>query len=250
MLGRLFGRKVPQTPSQVPPGTRVYAIGDIHGRADLLKEINQLIHEDAYERQAPRNVVVYLGDYIDRGPDSRGVIDRFLDAPLPGFEIVHLVGNHEDSLLRFLDDLQIGPSWLDYGGDKTLHSYGVAPPDPNSTRDLLRAQAELHRALPQRHLEFYRSLQLSCVEGDYFFVHAGVRPGVALAQQSPDDLIWIRSEFLHSGAEFGKIIVHGHSITALPEVRRNRIGIDTGAYHSGKLTALVLEGEEFAFLQT
>jgi serine/threonine protein phosphatase 1 len=250
MLGKLFGRKMAEARSRVPAGTRVYAIGDIHGRADLLREINQLIHEDAYERQAPRNVVVYLGDYIDRGPHSRAVIDTFLDAPLPGFERVHLVGNHEDSLLRFLDDLQVGPPWLEYGGDATLASYGVEPPDARSTRDLLRAQAELHRALPQRHLEFYRKLPLARVEGDYFFVHAGVRPGVPLDEQATADLLWIRGEFLHSNAEFGKIVVHGHSIADDPQVRRNRIGIDTGAYASGKLTCLVLEGEEFSFLQT
>jgi serine/threonine protein phosphatase 1 len=250
MLGKLFGRRVETVTPRVPAGTRVYAVGDIHGRVDLLREINQLIHEDGYAHQAPRNLVVYLGDYIDRGPHSSEVIDLLLDKPLPGFERVHLAGNHEDSLLRFLHDAAIGPAWLDYGGAATCHSYGVRPPDPASARDLLRAQAELREKLPERHRAFMRGLAATHTEGDYFFVHAGVRPGVPLAAQSPEDLLWIRREFLDSNAEFGKIVVHGHSITELPEVRRNRIGIDTGAFASGHLTCLVLADEAWSFLQT
>jgi serine/threonine protein phosphatase 1 len=250
MLGKFFGRKVEAVAPRVPAGTRVYAVGDIHGRADLLREINQLIHEDAYARQAPRNVVVYLGDYIDRGPGSAEVIDTLIDRPLPGFENVHLIGNHEDSLLRFLTDVQIGPAWLEYGGIATCHSYGVKPPDPRNPRDLIRAQEELSDKVPDRHLRFMRSLVSTYAEGDYFFVHAGVRPGVPLDAQSPEDLLWIRGEFLEATAEFGKIVVHGHTITELPEVRRNRIGIDTGAFASGHLTCLVLEGESWSFLQT
>jgi serine/threonine protein phosphatase 1 len=234
----------------VPANTRVYAVGDIHGRLDLLTEINQLIHEDAYARQAPRNVVVYLGDYIDRGPQSREVIDELIDHPLPGFEQVHLIGNHEDSLLRFLADAQIGPAWLEYGGLATLHSYRVKTIDPRSTRDLLRAQEELREKLPDRHLRFLRGLSPWHVEGDYYFVHAGVRPGVPLDGQVPEDFLWIRDTFLESNAEFGKIIVHGHTITDDPVVRHNRIGIDTGAFASGKLTCLVLEGEAWSFIQT
>src|SRR6185437_5581942 len=143
MLSKLFSKRsqLEGMPPRVADGTRVYAIGDIHGRVDLLRSLHQTIHEDAYAARAPRNVVVYLGDYIDRGAASREVIDCLIDEPLPGFERVHLLGNHEDSLLQFLGDLQVGPSWLAYGGAATLHSYGVAP--PRSDRDLPRVQEAL-----------------------------------------------------------------------------------------------------------
>ncbi|HZS81835.1 MAG TPA: metallophosphoesterase family protein [Stellaceae bacterium] len=250
MLSKLFGKRSRQAAvlPRVDAGSRVYAVGDIHGRADLLRALRQMIHEDAYAAQAPRNVVVYLGDYVDRGDASRAVIDCLLDERLPGFEEVHLLGNHEDSMLRFLTDLEIGPAWLAYGGAATLCSYGVAP--PTSERELARAQDELHRKLPQRHLDFLRRLKLSHCEGDYFFVHAGARPGVSLAAQAPEDMLWIRDEFLRSDAEFGKVVVHGHTITDLPEVKRNRIGIDTGAFASGTLTCLALWDADWKFLQT
>jgi len=249
MLGRILGKMTTQrTLPTVPEGTRVYAVGDIHGRVDLLSRLKQFVHEDAYARQAPRNVIVYVGDYIDRGENSAQVIDCLLDEPLPGFESIHLLGNHEDSLVQFLGDIQVGPAWLAYGGIATLMSYGVAL--PQSDRDLVRVQGELRAALPARHLDFMRELKLSHVEGDYFFTHAGVRPGVALTAQEPQDLLWIRDVFLSSTADFGKIVVHGHSITDAPDVRRNRIGIDTGAFASGKLTCLILQGQDLAFLQT
>ncbi len=236
---------------RVPDASRIYTIGDIHGRADLLRELHRFIHEDAYRRQAARNVVIYLGDYIDRGAESAAVINLLLDAPLPGFECIHLKGNHEDSLLRFLDDVGIGPSWMYYGGDATLRSYGVMPPEP-ATRleELSRAQLEFARRLPERHRRFMQGLALSHSEGDYFFVHAGVRPGVPFDAQAEQDLLWIRDEFLQSGTEFGKIVVHGHTITERPDVQRNRIGIDTGAFATDRLTCLVLEGTEWSFLQT
>ena len=236
---------------EVPPGTRIYAIGDIHGRVDLLRDMHQLIHEDAYRRQAPRNVVIYLGDYIDRGRESPAVIDVMLDEALPGFESIHLKGNHEDSLLRFLVDASIGPPWMFYGGAATLASYGVKPPDPATRPDeLRRAQRELGQRLPARPRQFMAGLRLSHGEGDYFLAPAGVRPGVALERQNEQDLLWIRDEFLRADAEFGKIVVHGHSITARPDVQRNRIGVDTGAFASGTLTCLVLEGTDWSFLQT
>ena len=250
MLGRILGKMTTRQRAlpTVPEGTRVYAVGDIHGRVDLLSRLKQFVHEDAYARQAPRNVIVYVGDYIDRGENSAQVIDCLLDEPLPGFESIHLLGNHEESLVQFLGDIQVGPAWLAYGGSATLMSYGVAL--PQSDRDLVRVQGELRAALPARHLDFMRALKLTHVEGDYFFTHAGVRPGVALTAQEPQDLLWIRDVFLSSTADFGKIVVHGHSITDAPDVRRNRIGIDTGAFASGKLTCLVLQGQDLAFLQT
>ncbi len=254
MITRRPGRAHPHreavTP-QAPPGSRIYAIGDIHGRADLLRRLHRLIHEDAYRRQAPRNVVVYLGDYIDRGDESPAVIDLLLDEPLPSFESVYLKGNHEESLLCFLEDTAIGPAWLFYGGAQTLHSYGVRPPDaPMNPRELARAQGELAERLPQRHRRFMQGLALTHEEGDYFFAHAGVRPGLPLDQQAAQDLLWIRDDFLLSEEHFGKIVVHGHTITPRPEVKRNRIGIDTGAFASGRLTCLILEGSQLGFLQT
>jgi serine/threonine protein phosphatase 1 len=252
MLGKLLGRRRsrgPVVPPRAPEGTRVYAIGDIHGRADLLRDMHQLIHEDAYARQCPRNVVVYLGDYVDRGPDSAEVIDILLDEKLPGFESVHLAGNHEDTVIRFLSDITVAPLWLEYGGSATLYSYGVKPPNMTET-DLVRAQAELLERLPERHLRFMRDLGLCHVEGDWFFVHAGVKPGIPLEAQQRQDMLWIRGEFLGCDADFGKIIVHGHTVSAAPDVRRNRIGIDTGAFMTGCLTCLVLEGDRWSFLQT
>jgi serine/threonine protein phosphatase 1 len=253
MIARRFahGRPDEAVAPQVPAGSRVYAIGDVHGRVDLLGYMHQLIHEDAYRRQAPRNVVVYLGDYIDRGSKSAAVIDLLLDEPLPSFERVHLRGNHEDSLLRFLEDISVGPAWFFYGGDATLKSYGVTPPEPAARpQEMLRAQRELKRRLPERHRRFYEALTLAHQEGDYLFVHAGLRPGVPLEAQNPADLLWIRDEFLSSAEDFGKIVVHGHSISARPDVQRNRIGIDTGAFASDILTCLVLEGSDWSFLQT
>jgi serine/threonine protein phosphatase 1 len=217
----------------------------------LLRRLHRLIHEDAYRRQAPRNVVVYLGDYVDRGDESPTVLDVLLDEPLPTFESIYLKGNHEESMLRFLDDITVGPAWLFYGGAQTLRSYGVRAPDvPLNNRELVRAQRELAERLPSRHRRFMQDLALTHAEGDFFFAHAGVRPGVRLNQQSEQDLLWIRDEFLLSEENFGKIVVHGHTITERPEVKRNRIGIDTGAFSSGHLTCLVLEGSQLGFLQT
>jgi serine/threonine protein phosphatase 1 len=256
MITRLLGRSRLQPQQQqavapeVPPGSRVYAFGDIHGRVDLLRQLHALVHDDAWRRQAPRNVAVYLGDYIDRGEESPAVIDLLLDAPLPGFETVLLKGNHEESLLRFLEDVSIGPSWMLYGGQETLAAYGVRPPSPGREGELERAQRELRLKLPPRHLRFFNDLKLTHEEGDYLFAHAGVRPGVPLDQQDAQDLMWIRDEFLFSDAEFGKIVVHGHTISERPDVQRNRIGIDTGAFASGRLTCLVLEGADWSFLQT
>jgi len=251
MVTGLFGQKRPQLAGmapQVPAGSRVYAVGDIHGRADLLHELHRMIASDAGACQATRKVVVYVGDYIDRGASSAMVIDLLLDQPLQGFESVHLMGNHEQSLLTFLSDLRIGPEWMAYGGAQTLASYGVEP--PRTRGELARAQIELKARLPERHLRFMAGLRLTHEEGDYLFAHAGLRPGVPLARQIEDDLLWIRDEFLHSDAEFGKIVVHGHSISEWPEIRRNRIGIDTGAFATDRLSAVILEGGARSFLHT
>lgn len=244
---KLFRRDRRAAEPSVPRGTRVYAIGDIHGRADLLREIHRLIREDFDRAPVERPVAVYLGDYIDRGLESRQVVDILLDEPLAGFERVHLRGNHEDFMLRFLDDAAIGPNWLLNGGTATLYSYAGGQHEPH---DIARVQAALREALPSRHLDFFRTLSLSYVEGDYLFVHAGIRPHVMLEKQVPLDLMWIREEFLNSSAEHPKMVVHGHSIHFTPEVRPNRIGIDTGAYATGTLTCLMLQGTRRDFLHT
>ena len=253
MFSRLFSRSAPQpapVSPQVPAGSRIYAIGDVHGRADLLERLRTVIVEDAKWHPIDRKVVVYLGDYVDRGPDSRGVVDMLARNDLPGFESVFLKGNHEDSLLQFLTDPGIAPAWMAYGGEATLYSYGVRPPDARRVEDILAAQKAFTLALPPEHLAFLETLRLLHVEGDYAFVHAGFRANVPIEFQDPQDMMWIRNEFLDSAADFGKVAVHGHTITDRPEVRRNRIGIDTGAFATGTLTCLVLEGTERRFLAT
>lgn len=236
----------------VTPGCRVYAIGDIHGRADLLARLHAAIQEDAASADGvERFLAVYIGDYIDRGLQSREVIDLLLDEPLRGFEAVHLKGNHEDMLLRFLEDATAGPIWLANGGDGTLLSYGVG--SSTQVRDaeaLDELRQQLSERIPARHIEFLKSLRLSYRIGDYMLVHAGIRPGRPLDDQDSRDLLWIREDFTSSDETHGKVIVHGHSVNYRPEERTNRIGIDTGAFATGRLTALVLEGQSRRFLQT
>lgn len=236
----------------VPDGTRVYAIGDIHGCADRLRALHERIlqdcrNADAKGPAATRRVIVYLGDYIDRGPDSRGVIELLTSTPLAGFERIHLKGNHETFMTDILDGAGELSLWLVNGGAATLRSYGIdqlaVAAGIAGVRDAL-----LHQ-VPAAHLEFLQALRFSHVEGDYVFVHAGLRPGVAIEAQDPYDLMWIRAPFLHSDADHGKIVVHGHTPSAEPVLRANRIGIDTGACMGGNLTALVLDGAERRFLQ-
>ncbi|HEY4135438.1 MAG TPA: metallophosphoesterase family protein [Alphaproteobacteria bacterium] len=237
--------------ARAPEGLRLYAIGDIHGRLDLLQGLHELIRDDAERAGATHRRVVYLGDYIDRGLESRQVVDFLLDAPLEGFESVYLKGNHEQALLQFLDDPMVGPNWFFFGGDATLYSYRVAGAAPGiDTGRLAKIQEAFRETLPARHLDFYRALTLQHRAGDYLFVHAGIRPGVPAERQVESDLLWIRDEFLDSTADHGAVVVHGHTIMPEPVVRPNRVGIDTGAYASGHLTCLVLDGEERRFLQT
>ena len=236
---------------KVPEDTRVYAIGDIHGRLDLLQSIHGLIEEDARDFSGHRKILVYLGDYIDRGLQSKEVIDLLIDAPLDGFEHVHLKGNHEQALLDFLDGSMLSLDWMSFGGDATLCSYGVGFEGPRTGLESDSALREkFHANLPVHHAGFYRDLTLTHGEGDYLFAHAGVRPGVPLSEQTETDILWIRHEFLDCDEDFGKVVVHGHSIVPEPEVKGNRISIDTGAFVTGRLSCLVLEGEERRFLST
>ncbi len=234
------------------PGDLVYAIGDIHGRADLLDRLYRKIRAHGEDEAPGRRAVVHLGDYVDRGPDSRGVIDRVMAPPLPGFEVVSLLGNHEFLMRGFLQDpVVFGPGWMANGAAATMASYGVAPPKrADDQAELIRASAALDDALPPAHRRFLDTLPLLHRAGIFAFVHAGVRPGIALDRQAPDDLIWIRDEFLRSPDNHDAIIVHGHSITLEPDFQPNRIGIDTGAYRSGKLTAVCLRHGPPYILQT
>ncbi|WP_169816586.1 metallophosphoesterase [Rhodovibrio salinarum] len=244
------------TPQPAPlPGPTdrvVYAIGDIHGRADLLARLHGMILSDAARRGRRAAVAVHLGDYVDRGRESRAVLDRLTDDPLPGLQTAFLCGNHDAWMRAFLDDPEAGRGWLVNGGRETLASYGIpsVSTDP-SLRELRRLRADLGAAMPAAHRDFLDGLQLTWREGDYLFVHAGVRPGVPLARQDPDDLINIRQPFLASQSRFdGALVVHGHTIVNTPQVHDNRIALDTGAYATGRLTALVIDGAEISILQT
>jgi serine/threonine protein phosphatase 1 len=252
MLKSLFGRRKSSAgPPCTPDGTRIYAVGDIHGRLDLLTDLRAQIAQDAANADGKRCVVVYLGDYIDCEEDSAGVIDCLAGEPVKGCEQVCLMGNHEEMLLTFLDDVSIGSMWVSNGGDTTLLSYGSGAKGEATAEQRMRGmQQSLREKLPPRHEHFMRTLQLCHVEGGYVFVHAGVAPKRPLEKQTSRDLLWIREEFLQSDRDHGHCVVHGHTIYEQPEFRFNRIGIDTGAYFSGVLTCLVLEGDERRLLQT
>lgn len=243
------GRSVGE--ASVPPGRRIYAVGDIHGRNDLLVAMLGLIAADARRETEAACTLVLLGDYVDRGPDSRAVVDTVMNIRLPGFEVIALKGNHEQLMLDFLVDPPTARSWLTYGGDAALLSYG-APLRPGVvTEDKLTAAHRTFAAnLPQSHLDFLENLPSSVAIGDYFFVHAGIDPKRSLEDQADDTLLWTRGPFVESRRLFSKVIVHGHTVTEAPDVRPNRIGIDTGAYYSGVLTCAVLEGRTLRFLQT
>ena len=231
----------------VPEGTRIYAIGDIHGRLDLLDEVLARIDADVDRHPASDAIRVFLGDYIDRGPDSKRVIDRLIDycAAQP---TVCLMGNHEAFLREFLNNPEILSIWGDCGGLDTLLSYGLAPAVSPNAAGQRKLASDLDGALPSSHRAFLGSLRQYFVCGDFIFVHAGVRPGIRLTEQSEEDLLWIREDFLSCQDNFGKVVVHGHTPVREPDVRPNRINIDTGAYASGILTCLVLESDNIRFI--
>jgi serine/threonine protein phosphatase 1 len=237
-------RGLPATPA----GVRIYAVGDIHGCAGQLDRLMAAILSDR-ESADSDPYLIFLGDYLDRGPDSKGVVERLL-APKTGFKPLYLLGNHDQVLLDFLENPIVYRTWREFGAQETFMSYGVLPPRFDDEQEFADARNRLARALPASHLDFFRSLQVSAQIGDYFFVHAGARPGVALEQQAREDMLWIREEFLNSSHDFGKMIVHGHTPAEGPVRRRNRIGIDTGTYATGRLTAAVLEGQGLRFLST
>lgn len=250
VLKRLFsGRAAPAVPPrQVPDGVRVYAIGDIHGRLDLLDALMAMIDADARSSTA-RIELVFLGDLVDRGPDSAGVVDRLLE--LSRERPIHvLTGNHEEIFLKALGgDREALRFFTRIGGRETILSYGVSKQQYDSTGydELFELMVS---KVPQAHVAFMRGFEDQVRIGDYLFVHAGIRPGVPLEEQALADLRWIRRTFLDDVTDHGPLVVHGHSITDEVDERANRIGIDTGAFASGRLTAMALEGAERWYLNT
>jgi diadenosine tetraphosphatase ApaH/serine/threonine PP2A family protein phosphatase len=232
---------------RVPDGVRIYSIGDIHGRADLLADVLERIDTDLAKNPIPHGIEIYLGDYIDRGPASREVLDRLV-ARKRTHRTVFLKGNHETFITDFVTNPPILEDWQRLGGLETLMSYGIVPPINANADVQLQLAAALDRSLPESHRQFLCDLKTSYTCGDFFFVHAGVRPGISLKKQREEDLLWIRRDFLTCEDDFGKIVVHGHTPVPQPDVRPNRINIDTGAYATGRLTCLVLEDDEMRLI--
>jgi serine/threonine protein phosphatase 1 len=249
LLARLFGKAPPAAGPRLPAGYRLYALGDIHGRDDLLAELLTRIDEDCARRRPAKRILLFLGDLIDRGPASKEVVERLRTLRSPGTRMVFLAGNHEEVLLRILDgEAGLIKDWLKFGGAECLRSYGA---DPDRLRQLDPGQAieAVRRVIPETHANFLRGFDDTFRAGDYLFVHAGIRPGIPLDEQEPADLRWIREPFLGDSREHGFVVVHGHTIRPQVVERSNRIGIDTGAYRHGVLTAMGLDGGERWFLQ-
>lgn len=244
MLGKLFGGKGPA--AAIPHGERVYAVGDIHGCDGLLKSLLRLIDEDA---GGAKSRLIFLGDYVDRGPDSKMVVDRLLKVKLERPDAVFLKGNHEQAMLDFLARPDLNEEWLHWGGDKTLESYGVGQIWARRAEELAR---DLDAALPPAHRDFLHSLELWRIIGDYAFVHAGFKPGVPIEAQSEEACLWIRGEFHNADADSrpDKTVIHGHHPVKKPLDAGWRIDVDTGAVWSDALTAVVLEGTTRRFVST
>ena len=243
----------PETNPKTPDNCRIYAIGDIHGRADLLDALLQRIADDAGARPpVDRQILVFLGDYINRGAGTRQVVDTLLDGIPEGFEPFYLKGNHEVVMAWFLEDpRKYFIRWIGLGGKATMASYGVDVEQFTMGPDYgLRCQDEFAKAIPARHRDFFDELRISLAFGDYFFVHGGVRPGVPLDAQVEEDLLWIKDDFLSHEDPFPKVIVHGHTPLDAPEIRPNRLSLDTRAWFSGCLTAARLEGPAQELLMT
>ena len=247
----MFRQRSKSNPSpQAPRGYRAYAVGDIHGRLDLLDHLLALIEQDSERNPAGQSLLVFLGDLIDRGPDSQGVVERLRTYHHIRLQPHFLAGNHEEVLLRLLaGERGILDSWLKYGGAECLRSYGA---DPASLKGLSEhsALAIIKQAIPVAHAQFIGNFADTLKLGDYLFVHAGIRPGLDLSLQSQSDLRWIRSPFLECEDDHGLVVVHGHTISETVDERPNRIGIDTGAYRTDVLTALAIEGGRRWFINT
>jgi serine/threonine protein phosphatase 1 len=248
-LLNLVSRARPRACS-IPSRRRVYAIGDIHGRRDLVDRMLDLIDTDDRRRGSAETEIIFLGDLVDRGPDSRGVVERLLELSRGPRRLRFLMGNHEEVFLRALGgDLRALRFLIRIGGRETLLSYGISE-DQYRSLDFEDLATRARESVPEDHIRFLAGFEKWIEVGDYLFVHAGIRPGIAVAAQATSDLYWIRDDFLRHRDSFGKMVVHGHSITEDIDLRPNRIGIDTGAFASGKLTAIGLEGDERWFLST
>jgi serine/threonine protein phosphatase 1 len=230
-----------RAPACLSPGRRVYAIGDIHACARQLADLHEIIAEDLARRPIDSALLLHIGDYVDRGADTVGVLERLVAGdPVAGTETVNILGNHDDTMWHALSgDRAAATDWLFAGGRPTLESYGV---DPESPRESWR------ESVPASHLDFLEGLPLRHQEGGYLFVHAGIRPGVPLEQQSREDMLRIRQPFLYTERDLGVVVVHGHTPVKEPQVRHNRIAIDTGAVFGGLMTCVVLEAETVGFL--
>jgi diadenosine tetraphosphatase ApaH/serine/threonine PP2A family protein phosphatase len=231
----------------LPEPRRVYVIGDIHGCADLLDRMIEEINKDLATHPEPDSLVVTVGDYVDRGPASRSVIEHLRQNPFPT-PFIPLKGNHEVLLEGFLRDPQTATFWQRLGGTETIHSYGVAASNVMGEQEAITVARALAQAIPPSHFDFLAWLRTSLAVGRYFICHAGVRPGVVLEEQAEQDLLWIREPFLTSLVDFGKIVVHGHTPTEQPELLQNRINVDTGAFITGRLTCAVLQTDRARFL--
>ncbi len=249
MITKVFGKGVRLLPT-VPEGTRIYAIGDIHGRLDLLEALHQKMVVDATDAGFKKILQIFVGDYVDRGADSKGVIDWLINSCPDGWSRVCLKGNHEKMMQDFCENSKVAKYWSELGGLDTLRSYNVdVDLNPNQDEHGIEAiRADFIKKIPVAHWKFVTNLPPNFSVGDYFFVHAGVRPGRVLSEQEEKDMLWIRKEFLDSKIDFGKVIVHGHTPVPQPVVLFNRINIDTGAFMSDRLTCLVLEGDGQRFL--
>jgi serine/threonine protein phosphatase 1 len=250
MFSFLRSRQNRSRSPQGPAGCRAYAIGDVHGRLDLLLPLLQQVEEDSASRPDARTLVVFLGDLVDRGPDSAGVLEFLRYYRPPTIEPVFLFGNHEEVMLRVLGGERGGllDRWLRYGGAETLASYGI---QASVIGDLPEREALQHvlEAVPPEHVAFLETFADTFSFGDYLMVHAGLRPGASLHSQSQEDLHWIREPFLSDGRHHGQVVVHGHTIVEEIDERHNRIALDTGAYRSGLLTAIGIQNGERWFLQ-
>ena len=233
----------------LPPGVRIYAIGDIHGRADLLRILLGKVDADRKSRPVERTITVFLGDYIDRGPSSKDVLDILLDYRA-SFETVFLNGNHEKFAVDFLQNPSVIETWRSCGGFETLLSYGLKPSLSSSVDERLRLSRELAECMPIDHLSFLTSLQLYFQCGEFLFVHAGIRPKVRLRDQDEKDLLWIRDVFLEYEKPFEMFVVHGHTPVHAPDMQSNRLNIDTGAFATGRLTCVAIEGSTIRPLST
>ncbi len=242
--------ETPRRLPRLPSGLRIYAIGDVHGRADLLEELFSAIDRDVTNHPVGQMMHVFLGDYIDRGPSSRQVIDLVIQRGRTNSAVM-LKGNHESYVIDFLRDPATLSQWSQYGGMQTLMSYGLAPTvKPSDYEQRALADNFAMALIEHGHIRFFGSLRTSFTCGDVFFAHAGVKPGVPLQEQAEEDLLQIREDFLLFEEDFGKLIVHGHTPVRDPDYRNNRINIDTGAYATGKLTCLVLERNHVRTLMT